>query len=135
MDRYEPGNNHLKNLKRTRKKRPAGLLFSTDVYKEASRAMVIIKGDCKYLNIDNISGEIEKLSKAIGHVFKGIIVCSGEYPKVLSVLTLESAQEMENLYGRAIQAVHQEKEKKQRVEEGAKLDKTFSQIEGLEPEY
>ena len=97
--------------------------------------MIIIKGDRKYLNIDDISGEIEKLSEAIGHVFKGIIVRSGEYPQVLSVLTLESSHEMENLYGIAIQAIHQEKEKKQRVEKEAELEKTFSRIEGLEPEY
>ncbi len=114
---------------------PAGLLFSTDVYEEASRAMIIIKGDRKYLNIDDISSEIEKLSGAIGHVFKGIIVRSGEYPQVLSVLALESAREMENLYSVAVQAIHQEKAKKQRVEQGAELDKTFSQIEGLDPEY
>lgn len=114
---------------------PAGLLFSTDVYKEASRAMVIIKGDRKYLNVDDISDEIEKLSRAIGHVFKGIIVRSGEFPQVLSVLTLESAHEMEKLYSVAIQAIQQEKEKKQRVEKEAELDKTFSMIEGLEPEY
>ncbi len=114
---------------------PAGLLFSTDVYKEASRAMIIIKGDRKYLNVDDISDEIEKLSRAIGHVFKGIIVRSGEYPQVLSLLTLESAHEMEKLYNIAIQAIQQEKEKKQRVEKESELDKTFSMIEGLEPEY
>lgn len=114
---------------------PAGLLFSTDVYEEASRAMIIIKGDRKYLNIDDISGEIEKLSGAIGQVFKGIIVRSGEYPQVLSVLTLESSHEMEKLYSIAVQAIQKEKEKKQRVEKEAELDKAFSQVEGLEPEY
>jgi len=80
--------------------------------------MIIIKGDHKYLNIDDISTEIEMLSRAVGHVFKGIIVRSGEYPQVLSVLTLESAREMENLYSVAVQAIHQGKEKS-RVEEGA----------------
>jgi cell division GTPase FtsZ len=34
---------------------PTGLLFSTNVYEEASRAMVIIKGDRKYLSMDDIS--------------------------------------------------------------------------------
>jgi hypothetical protein len=97
--------------------------------------MVIIKGDRKYLNIDDISGEIEKLSGAIGQVFKGIIVRSGEYPQVLSVLTLESSHEMEKLYSIAVQAIQKEKEKKQRVEKEAELDKAFSQVEGLEPEY
>ncbi|MFY1112386.1 MAG: cell division protein FtsZ [Methanosarcinaceae archaeon] len=114
---------------------PSGLLFSTDVYDEASRAMVIIKGDRKFLSIDDISSEIEKLSGAVGHVFKGIVVRNGEFPQVLSVLTLESAHELEELYSVAVQAIHHEKAKKQRVEEGAELDKTFSQLEGLEPEY
>jgi len=114
---------------------PSGLLFSTNVYEEASRAMIVIKGDRKYLSIDDISTEIEKLSGAVGQVFKGIIVRSGEYPQVLSVLTLESSREMENLYSVAVQAINQEKAKKQRVEQGAELDKTFSQIEGLDPEY
>ncbi|MGB9926869.1 MAG: cell division protein FtsZ [Methanosarcina sp.] len=114
---------------------PTGLLFSTDVYEEASRAMVIIKGDRKYLSIDDISAEIEKLSEAVGQVFKGIVVSGGEYPQVLSVLTLESAREIEKLYNVALQAIQQEKAKKQRVEEGAQLDKMFSQIKGIEPEY
>jgi hypothetical protein len=42
---------------------------------------------------------------------------------------------MENLYNIAIQAIQKEKEKKQRVEKEAELDKAFSQVEGLEPEY
>jgi tubulin-like protein CetZ len=114
---------------------PSGLLFSTNVYEEASRAMVIIKGDRKYLSIDEISTEIEKLSGAVGQVFKGIIIRNGEYPQVLSVLTLESAHELEKIYNVAVQAVHQEKAKKQRVEEGVEMEKAFSQIDGLEPEY
>jgi cell division GTPase FtsZ len=113
---------------------PSGLLFSTDVYEEASRAMVIIKGDRKYLSIDDISAEIEKLSEAVGHVFKGIVVSSGEFPQVLSVLTLESARELDKLYSVAVQAIQQEKAKKQRVEE-SEFEKTLSQIEGSEPEY
>jgi tubulin-like protein CetZ len=114
---------------------PTGLLFSTNVYEEASRAMIIIKGDRKYLSMDDISSEIEKLSGAVGHVFKGIVVCNGEYPQVLSVLTLESTRELENLYNVAVQAIHHEKAKKQRVEEGSELDRTISQIDGLDPEY
>jgi len=48
---------------------------------------------------------------------------------------LESAHELEKLYNVAVQAIHYEKAKKQRVEEGVEMEKTFSQIEGLEPEY
>lgn len=114
---------------------PSGLLFSTNVYEEASRAMIIIRGDRKYLSIDDISTEIEKLSGAVGHVFKGIVVRNGEYPQILSLLTLESARELEKLYNVAVQAIHYEKAKKQRVEEGVEMEKTFSQIEGMEPEY
>jgi hypothetical protein len=62
-------------------------------------------------------------------------VCNGDYPQVLSVLTLESARELENLYNVAVQAIHHEKAKKQRVEEGSELDRTISQIDGLDPEY
>ncbi|MDR7665040.1 hypothetical protein RG963_04395 [Methanosarcina sp. Z-7115] len=58
------------------------------------------------------------LSRAVENVFKGIIMRIGKYPQVLSVLTLESAREMENLYSVAVQAIHQEKEIS-RVEEGA----------------
>jgi tubulin-like protein CetZ len=96
--------------------------------------MVIIKGDRKYLSIDDISAEVEKLSEAVGHVFKGIVVSSGEYPQVLSVLTLESAHELDKLYSVAVQAIKEEKAKKQRVEE-SEFEKTLSRIEGLEPEY
>ncbi|MGM0771282.1 MAG: cell division protein FtsZ [Halobacteriota archaeon] len=114
---------------------PAGLLFSTDVYKEGSRAMVIIKGDKSYLSIDEISTEVEKLSSSVGHVFKGIIVRKGETPQVLAVLTLEAAEELENLYSVAVDAIHQERQKKARVEEQKDIDRAFSQIEGLEPDY
>ncbi len=114
---------------------PSGLLFSTDVYSEGSRAMVIIKGDKNYLSIDEISSEVEKLSSSVGHVFKGIIVRNGEAPQVLTVLTLESAKELENLYAIAVDAIHQEREKKTRVSEQKEVDKAFSQIDGLEPNY
>ncbi|MBN1133559.1 MAG: cell division protein FtsZ [Methanosarcinaceae archaeon] len=114
---------------------PAGLLFSTDVYEEASRAMVIIKGDKSYLSIDDISNEVEKLSGAIGHVFKGIIIRNGVYPQVLAVLTLESTSELEKLYSIAVEAIHQERDKKTRVETEKEIEKAFSQINGLEPQY
>ncbi|MGP8321907.1 MAG: cell division protein FtsZ [Methanosarcinaceae archaeon] len=114
---------------------PSGLLFSTNVYDEASRAMIIIKGDRSYLSIDDISNEVEKLSSAVGHVFKGIIVRSGERPQVLAVLTLESALELEKLYSIAVDAINQEKEKKIRVNDEKAIDKAFSQIDGLEPHY
>jgi len=112
-----------------------GLLFSTNVYEEASRAMIIIKGDRKYLDIDEISQEVEKLSSSIGHVFKGIVVRDGEYPQVLVVLTLESASELERLYSAAVEAINIEREKKSRVESQKDMDKAFSQIDGYEPSY
>ncbi|MFP4655499.1 MAG: cell division protein FtsZ [Methanohalobium sp.] len=114
---------------------PSGLLFSTNVYEEASRAMIIIKGDNEYLSIDDISNEVEKLSANVGHVFKGIIVRRGEYPQVLIVSTMESANEIENLYNRAIDAIGQEREKKSRIENEKEVDKAFSKIDGLEPHY
>ena len=114
---------------------PGGLLFNTNVYEEASRSMMIIKGDKSYLSIDEISTEVEKLSDSVGHVFKGIIVRKGEYPRVLSVLTLESASELEELYHLAVDAINTEKEKKERVQEDKEVDKAFSQIEGMEPHY
>jgi cell division GTPase FtsZ len=114
---------------------PSGLLFNTDVYKEASRSMVIIRGDRENLKIEEISSEIEKLSAAVGHVFKGIVVRKGEHPRVLAVLTLESASELESLYSIAVGAIREEKDKKQRVSEHKELDRAFSQIEGLEPHY
>jgi cell division GTPase FtsZ len=114
---------------------PSGLLFSTDVYEEASRSMVIIKGDRKYLSIDDISAEVEKLSSSVGHVFKGIIVRNEEYPQVLTVLTLESASELENLYSIAVDAINYEKQKKERVSNEKEVDRAFSQIDGMDPSY
>ena len=40
----------------------AGLLFKLEPYKESNRAMIIIEGDQKYLNINDITSEVEKLS-------------------------------------------------------------------------
>jgi cell division GTPase FtsZ len=114
---------------------PSGLLFSTDVYEEASRAMVIIRGDRERLSIDEISTEVEKLSSAVGHVFKGIIVRDGELPQVLAVLTLETASELENLYAIAVDAIKYERDKKERVANVKEVDRAFSQIDGMDPSY
>ena len=114
---------------------PGGLLFSSNVYEEGSRAMIILRGDRKYLNIDDISGEIDKLSSHIGHVFKGVIIRNGETPKVLSVLTLETTSELEDLYTLAVEAIHMEKEKRGRMATRKEANATFSKIDGLEPEY
>ena len=114
---------------------PRGLLFSTDVYKEGGRAMIILKGDKKYLSMDDISSEIEKLANAIGHVFKGVIVENGSLPEALCVLTLNSAEELENLYEGAIQAISMEKDKKDRVKKKKEIETAYMTIDGMEPEY
>lgn len=114
---------------------PSGLLFSSDVYDEASRAMIIIRGDRERLSIDEITTEIDKLSSSVGHVFKGIIVRDGELPQVLAVLTLESASELENLYSVAVDAIKHERAKKERVANDKELDRAFSQIDGMDPSY
>ncbi|MBO4302253.1 cell division protein FtsZ [Methanosarcinaceae archaeon] len=114
---------------------PSGLLFSTDVYQEASRAMIIIKGDKKYLSIDEISAEVEKLTSAVGHVFKGIIIQNGELPEVLCVLTLSSAEALEGLYEGAVAAINTERTKKDKIRREKEFDSSFLSIDGLEPEY
>jgi len=114
---------------------PSGLLFSSNVFEEGSRAMIIMRGDRKYLSIDDISGEIDKLASHIGHVFKGVIIRNGELPKVLSVITLETTSELENLYALAVEAIQIEKDKRDRMAIRKKADSTFSKIEGLEPQY
>lgn len=114
---------------------PSGLLFSSNVYDEASRAMIILRGDKKYLNIDDISNEIDRLSSHIGHAFKGVIIRNGESPRVLSVLTLETSVELEKLYALAVEAIHVEKEKRDRVAIQKETDTTFSKIDGMEPQY
>lgn len=114
---------------------PAGLLFKTDVYKEAGRAMIIIKGDKKYLGIDEITAEIEKLTDAVGHVFKGVVVEKGKYPEILFVLSLSSAKSIEDLYKDAINAIHSEKEKREKIKSEKETVNAFNSIEGLDPEY
>ena len=114
---------------------PRGLLFSTDVYKEGGRAMVILKGDKKYLSMDEITAEVEKLSGAIGHVFKGVIVENGTLPEALCVLTLNAAEELESLYEGAIQAIGMEKDKKDRVKRKKEMESAFVTIDGMDPEY
>ncbi|MDI9394092.1 MAG: hypothetical protein QM426_01130 [Euryarchaeota archaeon] len=62
-------------------------------------------------------------------------MCNGEYPQILSLFTLESAHELEKPYIVAVPAINYEKAKKQRMEKGVEMRKTFSQIEGTGPEY
>ncbi|WNY25873.1 cell division protein FtsZ [Methanolapillus millepedarum] len=114
---------------------PRGLLFSTDVYKEAGRAMIILKGDKKYLGMDDVSAEIERLTGAVGHVFKGLIVENGSLPEALCVLTLNSAEELESLYEGAVQAIGIEKDKKDRVKKKKEMESAFMTIDGMDPEY
>ena len=114
---------------------PRGLLFLTDVYKEGGRAMLILKGDKKYLSMEDISVEVEKLSSSIGHVFKGIIIENGSLPEALCVLTLDSAVELEALYEGAIQAIGMEKDKKDRIRKRKEMESSFMTIDGMDPEY
>ena len=97
--------------------------------------MIILRGDRKYLNIDDISSQIDKLSSHIGHVFKGVIIRNGEVPKVLSVVTLENAVELESLYTLAVEAIRMEKEKHDRMALQKETGAVFSKIDGLEPQY
>ena len=111
----------------------AGLLFELDPYKEANRAMMIIEGDKKYLNINDITSEVEKLSSEIGHIFKGVLLRNGEMPKVLTVLSIGASSEINKLFDMGIDAVHKEREKMEQVVE---LHRGIEQkLEGLEPQY
>jgi cell division GTPase FtsZ len=111
----------------------AGLLFELDPYKEANRAMIIIEGDKKYLNINDITSEVEKLSGEIGQIFKGVLLRNGEMPRVLTVLSIAGSSEIDKLFNMGIDAVNKEREKK---EQAAEQNKGIKQrLEGLEPQY
>lgn len=111
----------------------AGLLFKLEPYKESNRAMIIIEGDQKYLNITDITSEVEKLSSEIGQIFKGILLRNGELPRVLTLLSISSSSELDKLFEIGIDAVHKEREKKEQVI-GINPD-IKNKLEGLEPEY
>lgn len=111
----------------------AGLLFRLEPYKESNRAMIIIEGDQKYLNINDITSEVEKLSSEIGQIFKGILLRSGELPRVLTLLSISSSAELDKLFEIGIDAVHKEREKKEQIT-GLNPD-LKNMMEGLEPEY
>lgn len=111
----------------------AGLLFELDPYKEANRAMIIIEGDKKYLNINDITSEVEKLSSEIGHIFKGVLIRNGEMPKVLTVLSIGSSSELDKLFNIGIDAVHKERERKELIAEQSRG--ITERLEGLEPQY
>jgi len=110
---------------------PNGLLFNTDVYKEAGRAMITIQGEKEQLDMEGITSEVDKLSDEIGHVFKGIVVNDGN-PKVLSVLSLDRSKELDSVYSKAIEAIEIEKRRKELKKES---EEVYSKIDGLEPEY
>ncbi|MFZ3060299.1 MAG: cell division protein FtsZ [Candidatus Methanoperedens sp.] len=111
----------------------AGLLFELDPYKEANRAMIIIEGDKKYLNINDITTEVEKLSSEIGQIFKGVLLRNGGMPRVLTVLSIGASSELNKLFTIGIDAVRKEKEKKEQVAEQNRGIK--EKLEGLEPQY
>ncbi len=111
----------------------AGLLYELDPYKEATRAMIIIEGDKKYLNINDITSEVEKLSAGIGQIFKGILLHPGANPKVLTLLSIGASAELEKLFNMGVEAVHLEREKKDMI---ARQNLSVAQkLEGLEPLY
>jgi cell division GTPase FtsZ len=111
----------------------AGLLYKLDPYREATRAMIIIEGDKKYLNINDITSEVEKLSSDIGQIFKGVLLHPGATPRVLSLLSIGSSAELEELFNMGVDAVSREREKKDNI---GRQNLTLAQkLEGLEPQY
>lgn len=111
----------------------AGLLFKLEPYKETNRAMMIIEGDQKYLNINDITSEVDKLSSEIGQIFKGILLRSGEMPKVLTLLSISSSTELDRLFELGIEAVHKEREKKE--QNSGVNSEILTRLDGLEPQY
>ena len=92
--------------------------------------MIIIEGDQKYLNINDITSEVEKLSEQIGQIFKGILLRDGQTPRVLTLLSIRSS-ELDRLFEIGIDAVQTgEKEQTQGLNQEIK-----SRLEGLEPQY
>ena len=112
---------------------PAGLLFELNPYKEANRAMIIIEGDKKYLDINDITNEVEKLSGEIGQIFKGVLIRNGEMPRVLTVLSIGVCSELNKLFDMGVDAVNKEREKKEQSDLQKKGIK--QKMEGLEPQY
>jgi len=111
----------------------AGLLFRLEPDKESNRAMIIIEGDQKYLNMNDITSEVEKLSGEIGQIFKGILLRNGKMPRVLTLLSISSSTELDRLFEIGIDAVHKEREKK---EQTSGLNREIkNRLEGLEPQY
>lgn len=112
--------------------KPGGLLYPAEVYEDAARAMIIIQGSREYLDVDEITKAVEKLSTKIGQVFKGIVIKKGR-PKVLSVFTLGQVPDLELLYSQAAQAIQDEKSRKTKAKK--QLDDAFAYIEDLEEVY
>jgi cell division GTPase FtsZ len=110
---------------------PRGLLFAANPFEDAARAMIVIQGERKYLNIDDITREVERLASRIGHVFKGIMVKKGQF-RVLSVISLEKAPELDRFYIMAVDAIHKERERKQRLKEKTEV---FPETNDLQPYY
>ncbi len=110
-----------------------GLLFELDPYKEATRAMIIIEGDKKYLNINDITSEVEKLSSEIGQIFKGVLLRNGAAPRVISVLSIGASSEIDKLFSIGIESVQKERDKKEQV---SRQNTAIAQkLDGLEPVY
>lgn len=111
----------------------AGLLFELDPYKEAHRAMLIIEGDQKYLNINDITSEVEKLASELGQVFKGILLHKGASPRVLTILSVGASSELDKLFKLGVGAVERQREKKELMIEQNKV--IAERLEGVEPVY
>jgi cell division GTPase FtsZ len=112
--------------------KPGGLLYPANVYEDAARAMIIIQGSREFLDVDEITKSVEKLSSKIGQVFKGIVIKKGR-PKILSVFTLGQVPDLEMLYAQSAQAIQDEKGRKTRAKK--QLDDAFAYIEDLEEVY
>ncbi len=112
--------------------KPSGLLFPANVYDEGARAMLIIKGDKKYLDLDMITKTVDELSSEVGQVFKGVLVKKGP-SKVLSLFTLNSVPELERIYSSAADVIRVETGKREASQR--QLKDAFAHIEDLEPIY
>ena len=116
--------------------KPSGLLFPANVYDEGARAMLIVKGDKSYLDLDMINKTVDDLSMEVGQVFKGVLVKKGRSrgrSKVLSLFTLNSVPELEKIYSRAASSIQVEIEKRDTSRK--QLNDAFAHIEDLDPIY
>lgn len=102
------------------------LLFETDPFAEAERALMLVRGEESYLDTDAILSAVTDFSESVGDVFKGVSLDEG-LPRVLSLFSLRDSTTLKDVIGRSRSVLESRQERD--PDDQSEVQESFGQVE------